>query len=88
MAKIVRNWTKWIIPRVNENNQPNGNDGDKSLRTTDTISIRSCEEVQNQNEVDTDPIAIDETEIANTLIKPNEQIVTIGTFKVLLNVMN
>ena len=48
MAKIVRDWTKWIVPRVNDNNQPNGDDGDKSLRTTDTISIRSWEEVENQ----------------------------------------
>lgn len=48
MAKTVRDWTKWIVPRVNENNQPNGDDGDKSLRTTDAISIRSWEEVENQ----------------------------------------
>lgn len=48
MAKIVRDWTKLIVPRVNENNQQNGDDGDKSLRTTDTISIRSWEEVENQ----------------------------------------
>lgn len=48
MSNIVRDWTKWIVPRVNDNNQPNGSDGDKSLRTTDNISIRSWEEVKSQ----------------------------------------
>lgn len=48
MAKNVRDWTKWIVPRVNDNNWAIRVGSDKTLRTTDTISIRSLEEVENQ----------------------------------------
>jgi hypothetical protein len=42
---IVRDWTSWIVPRVNENNLPDGNRGGKKLRTTDMVSIRSVDEI-------------------------------------------
>lgn len=42
---IVRDWTSWIVPRVNENNLPNGKRGGKNLRTTDMVSIRSVDEI-------------------------------------------
>ena len=48
MTRIVRDWTKWLTPRVNDNTHRNGYDGDKTFRTTDTISIRSWEEVEKQ----------------------------------------
>lgn len=47
MAKIVRDWTKWIVPRVNDNNKPHGND-DKNLRRTDSISIMSLSDARNK----------------------------------------
>ena len=50
MAYIIRDWTKWIVPRVNENKIRVGLDRVyfPPYRTTDTISIRSWEEVENQ----------------------------------------
>ena len=38
MAKIVRDWTKLIVPRINENTNMYGQG--KKFRTTDAISIR------------------------------------------------
>ena len=46
MARVVRDWTKWIVPRVNDNTAPNGNYGDKSFQTTDMISIWSANEMK------------------------------------------
>ena len=48
MAKIVRDWTKWIVPRVNDNNKPYGNADDKNLRRTDSISIMSLADARNK----------------------------------------
>lgn len=49
MRNIVRDWTKWIVPRVNDNARPS-NGEENSFRTTDKISIRSWEEVKNQTD--------------------------------------
>ena len=48
MGNVVRDWTKWIVPRVNENTKPNGEIGDKTFRTTDVISLKSFDEVRKQ----------------------------------------
>ena len=50
MAKIVRDWTKFIVPRVNKNTQANGKKGDKSFCTTDSISIKSFAEVKGKTD--------------------------------------
>lgn len=48
MTNIVRDWTTWIVPRVNDNTKPDGKNGNKSFRTTDFISIKSLKEIKNQ----------------------------------------
>lgn len=49
MAKIVKDWTKLIVPRVNQNYMPNTELGDESFCTTDIISIKSKKELSSQN---------------------------------------
>lgn len=46
MSWIIKDWTKDIVPRVNDNNLENGKKGNKSSRSFDYISIRSYDEIK------------------------------------------
>ena len=56
MGEIVRDWTKLVVPRKNENDFVDGKEGDPSLRTMDLVSIRSVGEITKRKRDNNDVI--------------------------------